>query len=263
MSKQPTYKKILEHPDKDEIISKLVIGQPLSDIHDWLQAKYTNVSEAKFVLSEKILKSFQDNYLDFYNDMLQDKANMKQALATGTQNELELAVKSNPLYKDALVKIASNELDIESIMGRMVINVETRLSQIFDMVQEDPRNINTKVERLMNDMVETMGGLLDKYYKWREAKTPDQIIQHNVTLQVVDQHISVFHDVIKEVLSQMDLETSMYFMEVFNDKMSKLKAPTSETGPSQEMKLAEAKLLNETINKKINGDDDDDDKGKK
>jgi len=131
------------------------------------------------------------------------------------------------------------------------------------MVQEDPRNINTKVERLTNDMVETLGGLLDKYYKWRESRTPDQIIQHNVTLQVVDQHISVFHDVIKEVLSQMDLETSMYFMEVFNEKMSKLKPPTPETPPSQEMKLAEAKLLNETINKKINGDDDDDDKGKK
>lgn len=252
MSKQPTYKKILEHPDKDEIISKLVIGQPLSDIHDWLKSKYTNVSEAKFVLSEKILKSFQDNYLDFYNDMLQDKANMKQALVAGTQDELELAVKNNPTYKEALVKVVGNELDIETIMARMVTNVETRLAQIFDMVQEDPRNINTKVERLMNDMVETLGGLLDKYYKWREARSPDQIIQHNVTLQVVDQHISVFHDVIKEVLSQMDLETSMYFLEVFNEKMSKLKAPTPETGPSQEMKLVEAKLLNETINQKIN-----------
>src|SRR5574338_1275068 len=246
MSKQPTYKKILEHPDKDEIISKLVIGQPLTDIHDWLKDKYTNVSEHKFVLSEKILKSFQDNYLEFYNDMMQDKANMKAAIATGTQDQLELTVKSNPTYHTAMVKLANNELDLEGTMHRLITNVETRLSQIFDMVQEDPRNINTKVERLMNDMVETLGGLLEKYYKWKENRMPDQIVQHNVTLQVVDQHISVFHDVIKEVLSQMDLETSMYFMEVFNEKMSKLKAPTPETGASQELKLAEAKLLNET-----------------
>jgi len=42
-------------------------------------------------------------------------------------------------------------------------------------------------------------------------------------LQVVDQHISVFHDVIKEVLSQMDSDTLLYFMEVFDDKMAKLK----------------------------------------
>jgi len=37
-------KKILEHPDKDEIISKLVIGITPKDIHDWLSAKYINAS---------------------------------------------------------------------------------------------------------------------------------------------------------------------------------------------------------------------------
>jgi hypothetical protein len=73
-----------------------------------------------------------------------------------------------------------------------------------------------------------------------------------VTLQVVDQHISVFHDVIKEVLSQMDLETSLYFMEVFNEKMAKLKMPEPNAPPTTEMKIAEAKVLNETINQKIN-----------
>ena len=59
-------KKILDHPDKDEIISKLVIGQSSKDVHDWLESKYTNVSEAKFVVSEKSLTSFQSNYLDIY-----------------------------------------------------------------------------------------------------------------------------------------------------------------------------------------------------
>ena len=55
-----------------------------------------------------------------------------------------------------------------------------------------------------------------------------------------------------KLLAEMDLESSMFFIERFNDRMSKLKAPTPESQPTQEMKLAEAKLLNETINKKIN-----------
>lgn len=249
---KPTYKKILEHPDKDEIISKLVIGIAPTDIHDWLKMKYTNVSEAKFVLSEKIIKSFSDNHLDFYNDMLQDLAATKTAIATSTQDQLQLAVKSNPAYKDALLKVANNELDIERIMATMAINIETRMAQVFDEMMEDPRNINTKVDRLFAEYADILGNLLDKYHKWKEKPAADQIIQHNVTLQVVDQHISVFHDVIKEVLSQMDLETSMYFMEVFTEKMSKLKQPQADAAPTQEMKLAEAKLLNETINQKVN-----------
>lgn len=249
---KPTYKKILEHPDKDEIISKLVIGISPTDIHDWLKNKYTNVSEVKFVISEKILKSFKNTYLDFYNDMQQDLAKTKVALANGTQDDLELSVKNNPSYKQAIIKTLDNEIDIRQMVSRLIYNIENRLSQVFDEIQEDPRNINTKVDRLLIDYAEMFGNLLDKCHKFNEVPKADQIIQHNVTLQVVDQHISVFHDVIKEVLSQMDLETSMYFMEVFNDKMSKLKAPDPAAAPTQEMKMAEAKLLNETINKKIN-----------
>jgi len=251
MSK-PTYKKILEHPDKDEIISKLVIGQAPSDIHDWLKAKYTNVGESKFVLTERIMKSFQDTYLDFYNDIQQDILKTKTALATNNNiDSIELAIKSNPTYQDTILQLSSKELDVEVMMGRMALAVETRMGQIYDLIQEDPRSINTKTERLWVELVETAGGLLDKYYKWKESQST-QVIQHNVTLQVVDQHISVFHNVIKEVLAQMDLETSLYFMEVFNEQMGKLKMPEANAPPTTEMKLAEAKLLNETINKKIN-----------
>jgi hypothetical protein len=248
---KPTYKKILEHPDKDEIISKLVIGISPTDIHDWLKAKYTNVGDSKFIISEKICKSFQNTYLNFYQDIQQDIAKTKLAVADGTVDQLDLAVKSNPTYEDAMLKLASGELNVEMMMGKMALAIETRISQIYDIIQEDPRNVNTKTERLWSEYIEKASNLLDKYYKWHEAQS-STVIQHNVTLQVVDQHISVFHDVIKEVLSQMDLETSLYFLEVFNDKMAKLKMPDPNAAPTTEMKLAEATLLNETINKKIN-----------
>ena len=67
MKKDTGLKKILDHPDLEEIISKLLIGISSKDIHSWLKSKYTNVSESKFVISEKALISFQDNYLDLYN----------------------------------------------------------------------------------------------------------------------------------------------------------------------------------------------------
>jgi hypothetical protein len=246
-------KKILDHPDKDEIIAKLVIGQSPKDIYDWLKVKYTNVSEAKFVVAEKSLKSFQDNYLDIYNLIHEDLSKTKTAMATGTEDQLELAVKNNAAYKNIMIETASKQLDVRTTVAQLCVAVETRLAQVFDEIQEDPRNINTKVDRLLIEYAEVLGNILEKYYKFTENPA-DQIIQHNVTLQVVDQHISVFHDVIKEVLAQMDLETSMYFMEVFNEKMSKLKAPDKEAAPNVDMQLADARLLSETINKKVNGE---------
>jgi hypothetical protein len=244
-------KKILEHPDKDEIISKLVIGISSKDIHDWLKAKYTNVSESKFVIAEKSIKNFQDNYLDIYNLIQEDITKSKQSIATGTEEQLMLSVQNNATYKSKMLELADKEIDVRKIISNLCIAIETRLAQVFDEIQEDPRNINTRVDRLLIEYADTLGNILEKYYKFTESPA-NQIVQHNVTLQVVDQHISVFHDVIKEVLSQMDLETSLYFMEVFNQKMEKLKSPDKEHNLNTDMKLAEAKLLNETINKRIN-----------
>lgn len=250
--------KLISHPDKDEVISKLIIGISVKDIHDWLKAKYTNVSETKFVLSEKLIKSFQDNYLDIYTMLKEDIAKTKQAVNTNTEENLQLAVKENSAYRSAMVKMATNEMDAKSMIKNLCINVETRLSQIFDVIQQDPNNINPRIDRLLTEYVDKFGSIIEKYYKYVE-QAPDQIIQHNITLQAVDQHISVFHEVIREVLSQMDLESAMYFMEVFNEKMSKLKPPSEAPQLTSEAKLAEVKVLNEEINKKLNDDDKDPD----
>lgn len=244
-------KKILEHPDKDELISKLVCGISAKETHEWLAGKYTNSAEAKFVIAEKSIKSFQDNYLDIYNLIQEDIVKTKQAVATNTQDQIDLAVKNNPTYKSKMLELAEKKLDVRMTIAQLCVAIETRLAQVFDEIQADPRNINTKVDRLLIDYAEVLGNILEKYYKFTEAPV-DNVIQHNVTLQVMDQHITVLHDVIREVLAQMDLESSMYFMEVFNERISKLKAPEKDAPPSVDAQLAEAKLLNETINKKLN-----------
>lgn len=243
--------KIKNHPDRDEVISKLLIGIPTKDIHEWLDSKYSAVSERKFVIAEKALDKFKDDYLDIYTMVQQDLAITKMAMKSGT--DIELNVANLPTYQNILIETASKELDIRETVRKLCIAIETRLAQVFDQIQEDPRNINTKVDRLMIDYMELFGNILEKYYKFTEE--PQQVsVNHNVTLQVVDQHITVFHDVVKEILSQMDLESSLYFMEIFKQKMSVLQlpekdAPIKSTDPK--IRLAEAEILSETINKKL------------
>jgi hypothetical protein len=192
----------------------------------------------------------------------EDVSKTKMALSNNTEESLELAVKDNSAYKSAMVKMATNELDIKSMITMLCVNVETRLAQIFDIIQQDPNNINPRTDRILTEYIDKFQTVIEKYYKYVE-QAPDQIIHHQVTLQAVDQHISVFHEVIREVLSQMDLESAMYFMEVFNEKMSKLKPPSEPVIISSEAKLAEVKVLNEEINKKVNEEDDEDPDDKK
>lgn len=244
-------KKILDHPDKDEIISKLVIGISAKDIYEWLESKYSNGGGKKFIIAEKSIKSFQENYLDIYNLIQEDIVKSKTAISSSTEEQLALSIQNNPTYRNRMLELAGKELDIRQMVANLCVAIETRVAQVFDEIQEDPRNINTRVDRLLIDYADTLGNILEKYYKFTEAPN-NQTINNNVTLHVIDQHISVFHDVIREVLSQMDLETSLYFMEIFNEKMAKLKPSSEKDIPKTETRLAEAKILNETINKKLN-----------
>jgi hypothetical protein len=244
--------RILEHPDKDEIISKLILIGSSSDIAEWLRAKYTNPGESRFHLGEKVIKSFQDNYLDLYVAIKEDILKTKE-MQISPEQELELSVKNNKTYKEKMLELAGKEVDIKSMITNMIAAIETRAGQVFDSIQEDPRNM--RADRVLIEWFDLLGGTLEKYHKLVNG-APDQIIQHNVTLQVVDQHINVFYDVIREVLSQMDIETSLYFMELFNEKISKLKPPSEKDYSNPDLRLAEAKIINENINNKLNETND-------
>ncbi len=245
--------KIISHPDKEEIISKIVIGVSNKDIAEWLKGKYPHPSESKYRLAESFISSFKNDYLDIYK-LVQEDLSKTKALVKNPEEELKLTINNLPAYKNILVKAANEELDIRKIIKNLCLAIENRLSQVFDEIQENPREINVKLDRLLIEYADVLGGILEKYYQFTEVPVNNGTVsvQHNVTVQMVDQHMSVFHDVIKEVLSQMDLETSLYFMEVYTEKMSKLKMPEKNAPAPANLRLAEAQVLNETINNKIN-----------
>src|SRR5690606_23069693 len=211
-----------------------------------LSSKYNGVSEKKFVLSVKCLKDFKSNNLDIYRTIQED---LERARITSGE-DLALSINNLPAYQKVIMNAANEELDVRKIISRLCVAIETRFSQVFDEIQEDSRSINPSLDRVLIEYTNVLGGILDKYHKFTES--PGEInITNNITLQAVDQHIAVFHDVMKDVLAQMDLDTSLYFMEVFNEKMGALKANSTNITSSSD-RLSEAKVLNETINKKLN-----------
>jgi hypothetical protein len=239
--------KILEHPDKDEIITKLLSAVSVSDIHEWLESKYTNDGEKKFVLSSKVISTFQKDYLDIYNIIREDIAKTKTNLSS--EEELKLEIQGSPVYHRALEQYANSEVDIKVIVKRVVAAIEVRASQVFDQIQEDPRNI--KMDRTLIEWFNTLTMLLEKYDTILNGN-PEQVnIQNNINIQVVDDHINVVYNVIKEILSKLDYDTSLLFIEMFNEEMQKFKGGRAEAAISPEIRLAEVKNINESVIAKL------------
>lgn len=248
MNKNNVAIKILEHPDKDEIISKLVSNIPIADIHEWLEAKYSGVGEQKFVLSDKVISAFQKDYLDIYNIIRDDLAKTKTPALT-PEEQLVLEVQGNPAYNKALNRYINNEVDIKIMIKRVVAAIETRAEQIFDLIQEDPRNI--KMDRTLIEWFNTLSTLMEKYDMIQTGPVDQINIQNNINIQVVDEHINVIYNIIKEVLSKLDYDTSLLFIDMFNEEMKKLKAKAEEVQIPVETRLADAKVLSETISAKL------------
>lgn len=248
-----TTSKILSHPDREEIISKMLLGISTKDIYDNLNIRYADVGDPSLIISEKELTTFKKNSLDIYRTIQEDLHKTSTALANKDTNNVDLAVKSSPKYKEAMIKLANNELDIKTMLANLILSVENRVAQISDQIQQDPDTINSKTERLLAEYIDRLQNGIERWQKYIVG-TPDQTIQHNVSIQHIDSHISVFYEAIRKTLSQMDIETSLYFMEVFNEEINKLKAPVEQKITPAEERLAEVKILNDQINQQLTED---------
>lgn len=246
--KKASLKKILESPDREEITSKLLMGRSPKDIHEWLKAKYTDLNDSSFILSEKLLKTYQDDYLDIVDTIQKDLVKTKSNIEIGT--ELELAVKSNITYQNALQNLATTELDIKQIILKMVAAIETRTGQVFDKIQQDETG-SIRNDRILMEWFDRLGMVLERYYKLVNepaAQMAASQTTNNYTFNMVDESVTVMYDIIKEILSKMDVELSLHFMELFNEKMSKLKEKTEQPKTADD-RLIEAKLLTEKMSK--------------
>lgn len=217
--------KLLHHPDFQEIVSKLCNDISPKDIADGLNLRYQEVNDKKFQLSERMIKSFRDDYLDFYTTVRQDLISL-QAPSTPASATLLQTLNNNIDYKEALTKYANTELDIKERIAKLCSVIEVRTEQMFNIIQEDPENY--RADRVM---IEWLLLLKDTLHELREASetSPDAIsIQNNISIQVLDTHMDAVFGIIREILTKLDYDTSLLFIDMWQEAMGGLKAKTVE-----------------------------------
>ena len=217
--------KLLSHPDFQEILAKLLNSISPSDIAEGLNLRYQEVNDKKFQLSERMIRDFQKNYLDFYLTMKNDLTAI-QAPQTPASATLLQTLNNNIDYKEALTKYANTELDIKERIAKLCSVIEVRTEQMFNIIQEDPENY--RADRVM---IEWLLLLKDTLHELREASetSPDAIsIQNNISIQVLDTHMDAVFGIIREILTKLDYDTSLLFIDMWQEAMGDLKAKTVE-----------------------------------
>lgn len=238
----PDFSVVTDHPDYQEIISKIVIGTSSKDISNWLKVKYPDADQKHLQLSQKILQDFADKHVDLEaalrRDVLAIKAN------ESTELKISNSLLNNKTYRERVTQLVDEKIDIKQKLHEMVIIGMSRLEQVYDRIQENPTS--TKQDYVLLKWFEQMISLYEKVDKIVN-NAPDQVIQHNITIQTVEQHTAILQEAIRETILHMDPEMASLFIDILNKKLSAIKPPQLEAPMTLEKTLVEAEVIRDML----------------
>jgi len=212
------YGKILNHPDRDQITSKLASGDPVRSVAYWIKKKYPK--DKKYHIAFQTLDEFRKNHLNIKGTVLTDlKEKYKEQQLAEVEEELNIVVNKNKTYnqlkKDALKK----HIDVEERMLEIFNVMEGRVEHLYNQAIQNPNNYKGDYV-----LIQYFGKFLDYIKEIRKSRgEPDQIIQHNVTVQAMDHQAAIIQQAIQEAIAELDLETGSVVMEKIISKIEKLK----------------------------------------
>ena len=237
--KETTLHKIYNHIDREQIIGKLSSGVSADEVNRWLKSKYS-INNTKLVFSTKILQQFKDEYLDLVKQIQNDCIIVRQQENAIVQ-DMQTTVQNNSIYRQKLEEYLDKEIDIKAIVKNMVLAIEMRAMQVFDDIQQNPTN--TKKDYVLIQWFNSLTAILERYDTIINGSSDKIIQQNNINIQILDQHIGVFHKVIREVISRLDYDTSLLFIDIMNEELQKLKPTAIDAILPIDMRLAEAQKL--------------------
>jgi len=220
--KKPSdFSKIINHPEKDSIISRLVSGDPPEMVSEYLKVKYPGKDQVHLRIPITILKEFSQKYLDRYKFMEKLVEDQKNGQIS---DEISKSLINNKTWRDRVAEFADKEIDLKQKIQQLVIIIEARAEQIFDKLQENP--LPSKHDYILIQYLEKLIMACEKADKIVNER-PDSVVQHNITVQMVEQQSAFIQEAIRDVLQEMDPEFSAKFLERLSARLQNMDTSAS------------------------------------
>jgi len=231
-------KKVLHHPDKDEIIRRLNDGESIRTTAAWIKQKYKNNKSLQ--VSTVTLQQFRKQHLNLDGKVLKDiqevsKTQKKQLEEQVLQKQLE----ASNAYQEKINEIAGSRLDVGKRILQLDRVIESRIEHYYNLALTGELPAG-KADRELRDFIDRAITLLEKYKKYVEGMA-DHTVDYNVNITVMNDQISVIRNVVREIISEMDADVAMRFMDKFNSKLTQLSYRPQDT--SSGIDIAELQAL--------------------
>lgn len=232
------FKKIIDHPEKETIISKLVSGDSSKLVSKYLKDKYPGPDENHLRIPATTLQEFLDTYADHHGYV---KKIVQRDADSKLDKKIHESLLDNRAWKERVLDGVNKEIDYIERLNNVITILETRAEQIFDMIQGDPEDTR-KADYIFTKYMELLMAALEKADKIKNDR-PDIRVEHTYTVQMVEQQSVAFQEAIRRVLERLGPEYMSLFMDLLNEEMQRLNPKDIDPMPSQKQIQKEKESL--------------------
>lgn len=219
------FSKLISHPEKTEIITKLVSGESSKAVSKYLKDKYPGPDQGHLRLPATMLQEFLENYADHHGYV---KKIVQRSADSKMDKKIADSLLDTAPWKERVLEGVEKEISYIDKLDNVLTILETRSEQLFDLIQSDPEN--TRTDYVFTKYMELLMLAIEKGDKIRNDK-PDVKIEHTYTVQMVEQQSFAFQEAIRRVLARLGADYSSIFMELLAEEMGKITLKDIEGAP--------------------------------
>ena len=216
-------KKVLNHPDKEELIRKLLEGDSVKEVEGWLKEKYPR--RKRLHVSYMTLQKFRAEHLNLKGDVLDDIKNRRHEIdKESIDAETKMVIHNSSAYQQKIDQIASNKLDVSKRLLEMDSLINSRLEFYYNLLENGG---TLKEDKIFIEYINTMKGLMQDWKKYVEG-VADKRVEHNININVVNEQARILKETVIEVLSEISPDLITVFVERLDVKTRVLNGSLGE-----------------------------------
>lgn len=210
------YDKIMNHPDKDEIVQRLIGGDSVRLIASWLKNKYPNSSRNQ--ISYISLQSFRKNFLHMEADALKEIQKQRKDMQLQRRQDLQ---------QEAVHKTAAYQVGLANYVQDSIIDYNQEILGLIEDCKDGIRGLkdmNTNKGSHLNHQAITayiarLQGVVELHHKMvkdQEKKAGSRLADDYDTLS---KKLEIIVSSVKEAFNQTNPEALPVFLQLVKEKM--------------------------------------------
>jgi hypothetical protein len=230
---------VRKHPNKEEIDERLLAGESVEAVANWLKQKFSK--NKKLQVNKMTLQAYRKNFLDLDGDVLADIKKERQAkLAEEKKRRAVEVVHAEPAYQIAKAKYAEGyALQISQTNQRLEECYLKLQEQMAIMEGEKVHHLNAKI---IVEQINQMRGILKDAFEMEQKLKDDQQTNINIDVGQITRQIQIIKIAVRETITELCPEVWPAFMEKLKDKLQAARIADMQSEEEETLNIEEPKV---------------------